>query len=151
MAIGRGARLLPEDFTIGSLGDSHGDKPDQSAALAVAEAFLASVVTGTIDRKLLAAESEDAVSDTIAYGLQQGYVPQSFRIGVAKSLDNGEIAANVRLFGKDGTSEGEIYMTKAATQWLVSDLQLSLAQLAVKREKPKEKFFPAAYRWLLED
>ena len=51
----------------------------------------------------------------------------------------------------DGTAEGEIYMAKPKAQWLVTDLQLSLAQMAVKREKPKEKFFPSAYRWLLEE
>jgi hypothetical protein len=42
-------------------------------------------------------------------------------------------------------------MSKPAAQWLVSDLQLSMGQMAVTKEKPKEKFFPSAYRWLLEE
>jgi hypothetical protein len=47
--------------------------------------------------------------------------------------------------------EGEIYIAASGSQWLVADLQLSLAQLSVRREKPKEKFFPLEYRWLLEE
>ena len=87
----------------------------------------------------------------LAYGLQQGNTPASFRLGSAKTRDDGEITATVRLFGTAGTAEGEIYMSKPAAQWLVSDLQLSMAQMAVTKEKPKEKFFPSAYRWLLEE
>ena len=45
---------------------------------------------------------------------------------------------------------GDLYVARRQ-KWLVSDLQLSLAQLAVKREKAKEKYFPSAYRWLLEE
>jgi hypothetical protein len=151
MALDRDKHALPEDFKIGPLGDSREEKADEAGAMAAAEAFLAHLVAGRIDRTLLTPDSEKAVSDTLAYGLQQGFTPASYRLGLPKKHDNGEVAANVRLFGADGTSEGEIYMAMAGTQWLVSDLQLSLAALAVTREKSKEKFFPSAYRWLLED
>ena len=151
MALDRDKRALPEDFKIGPLGDSRGEKAAEAGAIAAAEAFLSRLVAGRIDRTLLTPDSEKAVSDTLTYGLQQGFTPASYRLGVPKTQDNGEVAANVRLFGADGTSEGEIYMAREGTQWRVSDLQLSLAALAVTREKPKKKFFPSAYRWLLED
>jgi len=151
MALGRQTRTLPEDFKIGPLGDNRTENQDANAAVSAAEAFLTSLVAGKADGSLLAADSQKTVLDTLTYGLKQGYAPSSFRIGTPKVQDDGEIAANVRLFGADGTAEGEIYMARTGRKWLVSDLQLSLAQLAVKREKSKEKYFPSAYRWLLEE
>jgi hypothetical protein len=151
MALDREKRLLPEDFKIGPLGEARGGKTDENGAVGAAEAFLASIIAGKVDAKLLAPESEKTVSDTISFGLRQGNTPKSFRIGVPKVRDDGEITATVRLFGEEGTSEGEIYMSRVGKLWLVSDLQLSLAQLAVKKDTPKEKFFPSTYRWLLED
>ncbi len=151
MALGRQSRALPEDFKIGPLGDDRMENQDENGAVSTAEAFLAGLVAGKPDRALLAAESEETVLDTLTYGLQQGHTPSSFRLGTPKVQDNGEIAATVRLFGADGSAEGEIYMARAGKKWLVADLQLSLAQLAVKHEKSKEKYFPSAYRWLLEE
>jgi hypothetical protein len=151
MALGRERRILPEDFKIGPLGDRLIDKADEASALATAADFLAGLVAGKIEEKYFTPDSAKTLSDTLTYGLQQGYTPSTFRLGAAKNREDGEIAANVRLFGAEGTSEGEIYLARTGKTWLVSDLQLSLAQLSVKREKPKQKFFPSAYRWLLED
>ena len=151
MALGRQTRKLPEDFKIGPLGDNRTEDQDANGALSVADAFLTGLVAGKPDGALLAADSQKTVLDTLTYGLKQGYTPSSFRLGTPKAQDNGEIAANVRLFGAEGTAEGEIYMARTGKKWLVTDLQLSLAQLAVKREKSKEKYFPSAYRWLLEE
>ena len=151
MALGRQTRTLPEDFKIGPLGDNRTEDQDANAAVSTAEAFLTGLVAGKPDGALLAPGSEKTVLDTLTYGLKQGYTPSSFRLGTPKVQEDGEIAASVRLFGAEGTAEGEIYMAPAGKKWLVSDLQLSLAQLAVKREKAKEKYFPSAYRWLLEE
>ena len=151
MALGRDRRILPEDFRIGQLGDERSGRPDEGRALSAASAFLARLVSGSVDKKLLAPESQDTVADTLAFGLKQGNAPKSYRLGAPKSRENGEITAAVRLFGPEGTSEGEIYVSPSGSQWLVADLQLSLAQLSVKQDKPKEKFFPLEYRWLLEE
>ncbi len=151
MALGRDRRIMPEDFKIGALGDDRTVRKDDSGALAAAGEFLSRLAEGSVDKKLVAAESQDRLSDSLAFGLRQGNMPSSFRLGAPKSRDDGEIAAAVRLFGPTGTSEGEIYIAPSGSQWLVTDLQLSLAQLSVRREKPKEKFFPLEYRWLLEE
>jgi hypothetical protein len=151
MSLDREKRMIPEDFKIGPLGEAYGGTADENGAIAAADAFLASVVAGKVDQKLLAPESEKTVADTVSFGLQQGYAPKSFRVGAPKVREDGEITATVRLFGQEGSSEGEIYLSRVGKSWLVSDLQLSLAEMAVKKEKPKEKFFPSTYRWLLED
>jgi hypothetical protein len=150
MALGRDHRIMPEDFKIGPLGDNRAEK-DESRALVAASAFLDRLVAGSVDKTLLTPESRDAVADTLTYGLRQGNTPTAYRLGSPKTTDSGEIAASVRLFGAEGTSEGEIYVAQSGSTWLVADLQLSLAQLSVKQEKPKEKFFPLEYRWLLEE
>jgi hypothetical protein len=151
MALGRDRRIMPEDFKIGTLGDDRSEREDESHALQAAGSFLSRLVAGSIEKKLLAPASQDTVADTLAFGLKHGNTPSSFRLGTPKSRDDGEISAAVRLFGSEGTSEGEIYVAPSGPLWLVADLQLSLAQLSVKREKPKEKFFPLEYRWLLEE
>jgi hypothetical protein len=151
MALDRERPILPEDFKIGPLGDDRGVKTDAEAALAVARGFLTGLVAGKVDQQYLSADSASTLTDTLTYGIEQGYAPSSFRVGNAKSQEDGGITANVRLFGPEGTSEGEIYMAREGKQWRVADLQLSLAQMAVKREKSKQKFFPSAYRWLLEE
>jgi hypothetical protein len=151
MALDRDRRTLPEDFKIGPLGDQQGGSSDERAAMANAEKFFSRLVKGTIEKILMAPEARAALSDTLAYGLSREPPPVSFRLGTARTREDGEITTTVRLFGAEGTAEGEVYLSKSGAQWLVSDLQLSLAQMALKREKPKEKFFPSAYRWLLEE
>jgi hypothetical protein len=150
MALGHTARLLPEDFKIGPLGDARGSRQEENGAIAAADAFLKSIVAGSVDTRLLTPDSQGAVADSLAYGLRQGYKPVSYRLGAPKSQENGQVTATVRLFSPTGASEGEIYLAKAGTEWLVADLQLSLAELSVKREPSKDKFFPSSYRWLLE-
>jgi hypothetical protein len=151
MALGRGTTLLPEDFKVGPLGDSATAKKDQLGAMLAAGTFLTDLVAGRVDTKLLTTDAQSRVPETLAFGLKRGYTPVSFRIGAPRTREDGEITAAVRLFAADGATEGEIYMARAGDQWLVSDVQISLAGLAVKRPPAKEKFFPSAYRWLLED
>ena len=151
MALGRDSRFLPEDFKIGPLGSTLASSKDADAAFAAASGFLAGLVAGSIDRQWITPDAQDTLSDTLTYALERGYAPRSFRLGVPKDVAGGQIAANVRFFGSEGTSEGEIYMARAGTQWLVADVQVNLADLAVARAAPKEKFFPSEYRWLLEE
>ena len=75
--------------------------------------------------------------------------PTSVRLGRPVSLPEGEISSNVRLFRGGGTAEGEVYLRKMSSRWLVSDVQVNPAALAVLRQKPDGRFFPSPYRWLL--
>jgi hypothetical protein len=146
--LARDERLLPEDFRIGPLESASDAEGDDRAALAAAEAFLDALTKGKTARKLLSSGAAE-IGDSVAFHLERGEVPTSYRLGRPKTPGAGESAANVRLLGGGGTAEGEIYMMPENRQWLVSDLQVSLADLRVKREKPKDKFFPSSYRWLL--
>ena len=143
--------MLPEDFKIGPLGDDHGSEKDQDQAMEAAARFLSELVAGKVDKDLMAAESRDAMAGTLSFGLEKGNTPISWRVGRPRTRDDGDVTAPVRLFGRSGSSEGEIYVSRSGSKWLVADLQLSLAELSVKSEKPKEKFFPLEYRWLLEE
>jgi len=152
LALGRGnAGILPEDFKIGPLGNGSSGTPDKDAAYAAASGFLARLVAGSVDREAITPEARESLSDMIAYGLQKGYAPTSFRLGVPKGETSGELAANVRLFDADSSSEGEIYLALASGRWLVADMQVNLADLAVPSAAPKQRFFPSPYRWLLEE
>jgi hypothetical protein len=151
MALGRDSRFMPEDFKIGTIGTGSAGKADADAAFAAASGFLDGLVTGSVERQWITPDAQDTLSDTLTYALERGYTPSSFRLGVPKDVAGGQIAANVRFFGGEGTSEGEIYMARAGTQWLVADVQVNLADLTVARAAAKEKFFPSAYRWLLEE
>jgi hypothetical protein len=151
LALDAGKRTLPEDFAIGPLADVRDSAAAEDGAIDLADRFLAALVAGKVDRSLLAPDAEARVSDSLSYGLARAHAPIAFRIGAPRRREGGEITAAVRLFSSVGTSEGEIYLAESASQWLVADLQLNMAELAVARAKPKERYFPSAYRWLLED
>lgn len=151
LALGRETRVLPEDFKIGPLGDDRVSEKDQGQAMEAAGRFLSGLVAGKVDKDLIVDGSRDAMAATLSFGLEKGNTPTSWRIGRPRTRDDGEVTAAVRLFGREGSTEGEIYVERSGSKWLVADLQISLAELSVKSEKPKEKFFPLEYRWLLEE
>jgi hypothetical protein len=152
MALGRGQPgILPEDFKIGPLGTSRTGNADRDAAWNEASQFLTRLVAGTVDRQSMTPDARETLGDTLAYGLEQGYAPTSFRLGSPKEETGGELAVNVRLFGADSSSEGEIYLARADDRWLVEDMQVNLADLAVPSEVSPERFLPSPYRWLLEE
>jgi len=151
MALGRDGRALPEDFRIGPLGDTLAAEKDQGSAMETAGQFLSALVGGKVNKDLIAQDARDTMSATLTFGLSAGNTPTSWRLGRPRTREDGEVTAPLRLFGREGTSEGEIYVARSGSKWLVADLQLSLAELSVKSVKPKEKFFPLDYRWLLQE
>ena len=151
MALGRSKPLLPEDFKVGQLGDDHSGTSDQGSAMAAAGKFLAGLVAGTVETELVAPDSQSALLNSLSYEIERGNTPKSYRLGAPKNHDNGEITATVRVFGDQSSSEGEIYMAASGRQWVVADIQLSLGELAVKKERSKDKYFPSEYRWLLKE
>jgi hypothetical protein len=142
-------RLLPEDFKIGPLGDAWQGTADGKSAFESAAALLASLVSGKVDAELLAPDSAQALLDMLAFGFEGDRAPTSFRLGAPVSHPDGEITVNARLFRGPGATEGELYLRRENRQWLVADIQISAAGLAEARERPKQKFFPSPYHWLL--
>jgi hypothetical protein len=149
LAVNPITRFLPEDFKLGVLaapGDLEGTEND---ALGAAASFLAALARGKASADLLSPEAAPGLLKSLSFALEQGNVPTSYRLGKPKKKGSGEIAFNVRLFSAEGAAEGEIYVSSVDDKWLVSDVQVSLVQLSEKREKPKDKFFPSSYQWLL--
>jgi len=151
LPLGRGSRVLPEDFKIGVLADPQIGEADERQAMAAAGSFFSRLSAGKVDQSLLAASAEGRISDMLDFGVRRGNVPRTFRIGTPKKHENGEISSSVRLFSSTGSTEGEVSLARTGGHWLVSDLQISLDDLQVKREKPKARFFPSSYRWLLQE
>lgn len=151
LSLGRDARVLPEDFKIGPLADQRVGDAEQQQALTTAGSFLSRLVAGKVDTGMIDPGTQSRVADMLNFGIQRGDVPRSYRIGTAKKHETGEVTASVRLFGPVGTSEGEISVARNGGHWVVTDLQISMDDLKVEREKPKERFFPSSYRWMLEE
>ncbi len=151
LPLGRAARVLPEDFKIGVLADARVGDAEEQQAMTTAISFLSRLVAGKVDSSLLDPETGGRVSDMLAFGLERGDLPRAYRVGAPKKHESGEVTATVRLFGPEGTSEGEIALSRTGGRWLVKDLQISMDDLQVKTEKPKERFFPSSYRWMLEE
>lgn len=143
--------MLPEDFKIGGLQDPRTGGADDQLAMKTADGFLARIASGKVDSSFIASGARDRITDMVSFGIEHGNVPRSWRIGELRKRESGELSASVRLFGDPGTSEGEITLVQAGRQWLVSDFQVSLSALQEKPEKPKDRFFPSSYRWMLEE
>ena len=151
LPVGRGSRVLPEDFKIGVLGDSQVGDADERQAMVAASAFLSRLLAGKVEAALLAASTGGRITDMLEFGIRRGGVPSAFRVGTPKKHESGEISASVRLFSEAATTEGEISLARTEGHWLVADFQISLDDLQVKREKSRERFFPSSYRWLLQE
>jgi hypothetical protein len=149
LTLNRERVVLAEDFSIGLLAGPKDLEGEERAAMTTAVSFLGSLSQGKIAKDLIASQSVSGLRDSLSYSIEKGDVPTSFRIGKPKEHEGAEIAFNVRLFRQEGSAEGEIYLASQKGSWLVSDFQISLAQLEEKRVKPEEKFFPNSYRWLL--
>jgi len=149
LLLGPARRVLPEDFLIGPLADPSGGTDDEKAALAAAAALLGSVAAGAPDGSLLTGDSRDAVLDLLGAAARGGGGPLAVRLGSAVLLPSGEISANVRLLRGQGSAEGELYLRREGSRWLVSDVQVNPAALAAARSRPAGRFFPSPYRWLL--
>jgi hypothetical protein len=139
---------LPEDFEIGPLGAARLLGDDERAAYKAAASLLDAFARGRVERTGLAADSRDALAGTIAYALERGDLPVAWRLGPPRATSS-ELVANLRLFGTDGSAEGELYARREGGDFRVSDLQIDPARMRVRRERSGRTFFPSPYRWLL--
>jgi hypothetical protein len=140
--------ILPEDFEIGPLGAARLLGDEERAAYQAAVSLLDAFARGRVDRAGLAAGSREALAGTIAFALEQGDRPVAWRLGPPLTSGS-ELVANLRLFGTDGSAEGELYARREGGGLLVSDLQIDPARMRVRRKRPDRTFFPSPYRWLL--
>lgn len=148
--LGQGAQdgILPEDFEIGPLGAVRLLAGDERAAAEAAAALLEAFAAGRADRTAIAVDARDGLAGMLSAALERGDRPVAWRLGPPRP-DGAEQVANLRLFGADGSAEGELYARREGGVVLVSDLQIDLARMRVRRARPDRTFFPSPYRWLL--
>ena len=148
MQSAKGDFVYPIDFRIGSL-EGFLESGKNSKIARKIESFFSDFKKGKVEEDLIYSEIRSELTDTLKYHISQKHLPVSFRIGVI-NIDDGKATANIRLFSKIGSSEGEIYLEKKNNDWYITGLQLDLNQLSVESNEKKEKFSPSPYNWMLE-
>jgi len=145
----QGSRIIPEDFKIGPLQDSLDPGKKKDLAL-IMEQFLKSLTQGEIEEDLLIPSDRTELSRFLAYHIDRGLIPRSYRFGSINLDDPALARANVRLFSETGVSEGEIYLTKEGSLWYITDLQIAFEQLNIAYQQSDRKFIPYSYGWTIQ-
>jgi len=140
------ARLLPEDFDIGPLGDRVGGSRTERMARAVAVRFLAGLAGGKVPDVELLPERREELSRSLQHYLDRQLLPSRYRLGPLIELEDGSLRCRVRLFGNPGSGSGELYLSIADGRWYVADLQAGLAVLGVAAPRRTGKYVPTEAR-----
>ncbi|MBN2533168.1 MAG: hypothetical protein JXB88_09770 [Spirochaetales bacterium] len=145
-----GSCIYPQDFTIGSL-YNEGDSSQEARFIEeIISDFLVSLKESKIETSLLYEGEESGLYRFLTFHLEMMNIPQKYRIGkiVIEETDTGYTF--VRIFGKKGKTDGEIYVKKKENKWYISDIQLNFDELEVPAEKNEEKFMPTTYQWIIQ-
>ena len=140
----QGSRFVPEDFVIGLLQDWWEENQHVRAVVPVVEKFLGAFVRGTVSETLLLPEKREYLSRTLNYHIQQGDVPEEYRIGSITLEQNQTAVATLRFFAQFGSATGDIYLTKAGNRWYISDIQTGFQW--VPKIQDQTVFFPYSHR-----
>lgn len=141
----RGPPVAPSDFRIGPLRLVESRTASTQEAADVLARFLDALVDGKVATELLVSWSRDRLSRSIAYQTAGGAAPIRYRIGELRETTDGELLANVRLYGKTGVAEGEIYLVGSDGAWSVGDIQVGFSRLLEPYQMPEEPFVPSTY------
>jgi hypothetical protein len=144
-------RLVAQDFKIGSLQDMLAGRYENINAVSIIREFLNSLEKKKVKQELIKEDMRTEITRSLQYPINQGLVPETYRIGKAVMDNNQELSVNVRLFKGQSSTEGEIYMAKIKDAWVITDFQVGLTLLAEKQPKDTEPFSPSSYKWLLKD
>ncbi len=146
------ARLLPEDFDIGPLGDRVGGSRTERMARAVAIRFLTGLAGGKVPDVELLPERREELSRSLQHYLDRKLLPSRYRLGPLIELEDGSLRCRLRLFGSGvagsapGSGSGELYLSIADGRWYVADLQAGLAVLGVAAPRRTGKYEPTEAR-----
>jgi hypothetical protein len=148
------ARLLPEDFEIGPLGDALGGSRAERLARAAAVRFLSGLASGKVPGADILPDRREELARSLQYYLDRKLLPSRFRLGPFVELEDGSLRCRVRLFGGAGSTpdsspasaSGELYLASAEGTWYVADAQVGLAALGVPAPSRREKYVPSEVR-----
>ncbi len=139
--------IAARDFRIGPLYVPGAEKAAPREAEELVARLLDGLVLGKVETALFDLQSQDRLTRSLQYYTTNGALPLRYRIGELHERGEGEVIANVRLFGATGVAEGEVYLLRSAEGWRVDDLQVGFPQLAVAYVPPSEPFVPSSYEF----
>lgn len=145
-----GKSIQPEDFSIGSLYNEGDSSWDAVLIGGILSDFLNSLKQNKIKTSLLYEGEESELYRLLTYHLENKNIPRKYRIGEITIEDMDKGFAIVRIFGKKGRTDGEIYVRKKQNKWHISDMQINFYELEIPAEKSGEKFMPATYHWIIQ-
>lgn len=135
----------PEDFEIGEL-QGYSDDENIRAILARIRSFQKGLEAAAVPVSDIHPNWKDQAQRSLGFHLERGNLPAEVRVGTVDVYAPGMARANIRLTGDPGIAFGEIYLEKSGDLWLVSDLQLDLADLSEAPELRQEPYEPSVYR-----
>jgi hypothetical protein len=138
-------KLDPVDFKIGSLNDYYAETKDESGILKLLVGFFDSLKKGEIKKELIGEMEYLKIFRIISPSLESNQ-PSGYRIGTINLAEKDESYAHVRLFNKEGSTDGIVYCSKRENIWYITDVQIDLSVYI--KENPGEKFMPSANNWI---
>jgi hypothetical protein len=141
-----GEPVAGEDLVIGKLHNVSAGTEAENRVFSGIERFLQSLTEGTLAEDAAAPEALADLKRLAGYNIERGNIPEDFRIGEI-FIEGSSGRADVRLFGQPGRAAGEIYCIEENGAWLITDMQVDLAELghSYEIEGPYE---PNVYRWI---
>ena len=140
-----GERYSPEDFEIGELQSQTADR-DIQLILARILSFQEALSEKNISSVDIHPDWREQAQRNIGFHLERGNIPLDVRVGIVDIYLTGKARANIRFVGKPGVALGEIYLERDGDQWLISDLQIDLADLADAVSERDGLYEPSVYR-----
>ncbi len=140
------APVFPEDYKIGLLQNEYPEGADEKKIMVSLNAFFYSLSRGIINTSKIHGEWLSAVKRSLLFHVENGNIPVKTRFGLVFLTTEKTARANIRMYGKAGRAEGEVYLEKKNGKWLITDINADFSQLAVEYDSKGEVFEPALYR-----
>ena len=144
----RGARITPNDYSVGPLQDLLTAAEPENAVTGTLISFLRALAEGDIEAEAVAPDRLRSLRRSLEYHLTEAALPRAARVG-AITVTGQQAHVAIRLFGDPGRVAGEIYLEAGAQGWRIVDVQLDLTRLAQPYTPREREFVPRSDRWLL--
>ncbi len=145
--------IIPEDFKIGKLQKKFDLDKTTYIQYEVIKKFLDSLKHGKVNKGIIEPVERESMVKLINYHLKAHQIPIFYRIGKIVT-NNNLITANVRLIGKVGSTEGQVYLTSENKKWFIRNIQINfnaLTERETTRKKTETKpFNPSTFEWMLK-
>lgn len=131
IVLDREVSMTQSDPVIGALLDRYSADAERREIFRTVSVFLESLAKGRIADDTVAPDARREFARSLAYALESGVRPRTFRIGEVQFSGDRDAHLKVRLLVDSGSSDGEIYLEKVEDgSWLIADHQLDLASLS---------------------